>query len=131
MENKKYFLIKIISTIIVLGIIAGCVFVIFQSQASTGKVTIEIVGLENNILDTKELEFSINQTLIELLEDNYQIIIEKGMLIKIDDLHTLDTTKEFIKIYVNDQTSLSGITSITLKDGDKISFILTATYQYG
>ncbi len=114
--NKKI----IISVIALIGIVLS-IMIIVPNIGVKGEVTIEIVG-ENKELISKENHKFKEQTLLELLKENYDIKFENGMILKIDTLHEEDFSKAFIGLYVDGEMSMVGINDIELKDGITISF---------
>lgn len=128
---RKKLILKIIYSIIVLGlIITGFVMLAKREEAKdNGTITIELIDLENNVLSTKNHNYKVGDTLFKILDDNYDIEYENsvfgGYIIKIDSLHATNKNELFIKILVNDEFSTVGISQIKLENKLKVTFILT------
>lgn len=128
---RKKLILKIIYSIIVLGlIITGFVMLAKREEAKdNGTITIELIDLENNVLSTEYHNYKAGDTLFKILDDNYDIEYENsvfgGYIIKIDSLHAPNKNELFIKILVNDEFSTVGISQIKLENKLKVTFILT------
>jgi len=128
---RKKLILKIIYSIIVLGlIITGFVMLAKREEAKdNGTITIELIDLENNVLSTKNHNYKVGDTLFKILDDNYDIEYENsvfgGYIIKIDSLHAPNKNELFIKILVNDEFSTVGVSQIKLENKLKVTFILT------
>lgn len=121
---------------IILSIIAVIIMVFalininsYTKNTNSGTITIELID-SDNVKSTKDLPFTKNDSLYSLLDSNYEIEVKNGMLIKIDNLYTPDTTDKFIKILINDSMSNYGIYQIKLVDKDVITFIITDVKSY-
>ena len=122
-KNFKKVLVTVVAAIV---LVVG-VFVIKDSFTSTtvGKIQVELVDLEGNAR-TKSIAFEEGDTLVSLLEDNYDnVVVDNGMLMSIDDFTTPADWSTFISIYVNDEMSMVGILEIEFEDQTKISLIMT------
>lgn len=128
---RKKLILKIIYSIIVLGlIITGFVMLAKREEAKdNGTITIELIDLENNVLSTKNHNYKVGDTLFKILDDNYDIEYENSVfgvyIIKIDSLHAPNKNELFIKILVNDEFSTVGVSQIKLENKLKVTFILT------
>lgn len=128
---RKKLILKIIYSIIVLGlIITGFVMLAKREEAKdNGTITIELIDLENNVLSTEYHNYKAGDTLFKILDDNYDIEYENsvfgGYIIKIDSLHAPNKNELFIKILVNDEFSTVGVSQIKLENKLKVTFILT------
>lgn len=122
-KNFKKVLVTVVAAIV---LVVG-VFVIKDNFTSTavGKIQVELVDLEGNAR-TKSIAFEEGDTLVSLIESNYEnVVIEDGMIMTIEDFTTASDWSTFISIYVNDEMSMVGIKEIEFTDGTKISFIMT------
>lgn len=130
MKNSK----KLIVTVVVLVAIVAALFgrqILSQSKAD-GSIQVEVIDLEQNVLQDKSVEFMEGDTLVDLVEENFDnVTIDNGMLMTIDELTTPEDWSSFICIYVDDEMSEVGINDIVVKDGMKVSFIMTElNYEY-
>ena len=78
---RKKLILKIIYSIIVLGlIITGFVMLAKREEAKdNGTITIELIDLENNVLSTKNHNYKVGDTLFKILDDNYDIEYENSV----------------------------------------------------
>lgn len=120
---------KITLCVLLIGIAISSLFLYknyaIRKNDSFGTITITLEAIDNNILSTKEFEFSEDDTLFEILINNYQVKYEDTMYGKliydIDDLKT-DFSNTYIAIYVDNTYSNVGISSIPLYDKENILF---------
>lgn len=100
-------------------------------SSDDGEITIILLDKEFNELSKKNIKFVKGDSLFGLLQKNYDIIEENGMILKIDNLEAYDTAKEFIKIYINCDASYKGVKLIVPKDGNVYRFIIEITSSNG
>ena len=120
---------KITLCVLLIGIAISSLFLYknytIRKNDSLGTITITLEAIDNNILSTKEFNFSEDDTLFEILINNYQVRYEDTMYGKliydIDDLKT-DFSNTYIAIYVDNTYSNVGISSIPLYDKENILF---------
>lgn len=60
------------------------------------------------------------ESLMEILKDNFIVIEDKGFLNGVDDLVANPDDKEFLSIYVNEEMAMTGATDIYLNNGDTV-----------
>jgi len=130
---------KILISIVALALIIGSFLALSYYDFSDVEGTISIT-LKDEIGDTissKEYDFTSEDTLFNILDDNYNLtcanssyqesdICEKGLftsriLLGIDTLKT-DWRNSYIAIYENKEYSTQGIDNISINDGDKYIF---------
>ena len=119
---------KIVLTIIsLLVLVLGSLYLTNNFTSKTqGDVLIELIDIEGNISDSRQIEYQEGDTLVSLVESNYDnVLIENGMLMTIEDFETASDWSTFISIYVNDEMSMVGINDIKFDDNTKVSFIMT------
>lgn len=108
-----------------LGVASYFIYDSFTAK-SDGSITVEIIKLDGDKANEKEISFNNGDSLVALLEDNFEnVIIEDGMLMSIDVLTTPEDWSTFICIYVDDEMSNVGILDIRFTDGTLISFVDT------
>ena len=121
-------LFKIIISIVgVAALITAVVFTLkgFASN-SDGTITVEVVALDGSIIRSENIEFSEGDTLVALIEENFDnVVVDQGMIMSIEDYVTPSDWSTFLSIKVDDVESMVGITSITFTDGTKISLVIT------
>ena len=119
---------KIVLTIIsLLVLVLGSLYLSNNFPSKTqGDVLIELIDIEGNISDSRQIEYQEGDTLVSLVESNYDnVLIENGMLMTIEDFETASDWSTFISIYVNDEMSMVGINDIMFDNNTKISFVMT------
>ena len=124
MKTKKLIL-YISLTIFSLIILVGSYFLLNKNFNSVdeGKIEIILINLDGEEICKKEIKYSKNETLKEILENNFNhVVIENGMLMSIGELKTESDYKPYISILINDEESSKGILQIEFKDGMKITF---------
>lgn len=95
-----------------------------------GEIEIILVDESKEVISQKKHSFNQGDTLEKILNENYDIIIDKGMITKIDSIVTPDTSQYFIKIYCNDSMSTKGIKTMVINNGDVIKFVYTKVGDY-
>lgn len=130
--NKKN-LITIISSIIC--IIAIILLVIFTTKPYKSKydgtIRIELINLDNNVIKQKDIKFKKDDTLLELVEANFDnVLFKDGMLLNIEDYKTPNNYETFLCIYVDEKMSSVGLNEIKFSDGTFISFVITKNTYY-
>ncbi|WP_162011145.1 DUF4430 domain-containing protein [Streptococcus sp. S784/96/1] len=85
-----------------------------------GKVQL-IVNLDTNKMD-EQVTFEEGDTVMDVLEDNYEVEKDNGLITSIDGLAQDEAKKIYWMFKVNDEMAPKGAEQITLNDGDKIEF---------
>lgn len=110
--------------------IALSVYLIYDNQeADSSKGSVTVIIKDDNLTKKGTFEFE-DETLLELITQNYETDIQSGFVYKIDFLEAYDVREYFIEIYINCEKSTKGINSIELNDGDEISFIYKELGDY-
>lgn len=129
----KKILIMIVSTVIAIGVIIGSYFLIakpFEAKYD-GNITVEVLDLKGNTIKSKEIGFIEGDTLVSLVEANFDnVLIKDGMIMNIEDYETPSDWSTFLSIYVDNEMSMVGILDIVFKDGTIISFRITEYIPY-
>ena len=133
MENiyvMKKIMKKILAVLLTLSLLlTGC-----SSNEETvedqDSITVSYVDVEGETVDEKEIPFDEDDTLVGLMEDNFEnVSVEYGMIMTLEDYETPDDWSTFLCIYVDDEMSEVGIEDIELVDGMEVSFVVTE-YSY-
>ena len=125
---KKKLILKIILSIVALGVIILCVVLLRNSfkPSYDGKLTIEVVGLDGVVIKEKEVEFNTNDALMDLIKDNFEnVTYQNGMIMSIENYQTPIDFQTFLSVYVDDKMSEVGLSEVKFVDGTKISLIIT------
>ena len=131
--NKKKLILSSILSVVLLGVLVVCYFIIADHFASKsdGEIQIVLVDLDNNIISDQMISFKTGDTLDKLLQENYDnVVISDGMIMSIDSFTTASDWSYFISIYVNDEMSMVGLLDIEFTNGTKISFVMTVYVSY-
>ena len=125
---KRKTLITIISSIVAVVILVACIVLInnhYQAKYD-GKIEIEVVDLEGNIIEEKKIKFASGDTLEGLITKEFDsVVFENGMLMDIEGYQTPDDWSTFVCVYVDDEMSQVGISEIKFEDGTVISLRVT------
>ncbi len=127
---KKELIIKIFVTILMLiTLIIGTKYLFREYiSSSRGKVNIQVIDINGNLVINDFLEFKKGDTLLNILEEHYEIRSDDSwgstFIYDINNV-TTDGYNFFFTIYVNEKTSLVGIEQIELVDGVIIKFEVT------
>lgn len=125
---KKKLILKIILSIVALGVIILCVVLLRNSfkPSYDGKLTIEVVGLDGVVIKEKEVKFNTNDALMDLIKDNFEnVTYQNGMIMSIENYQTPIDFQTFLSVYVDDKMSEVGLSEVKFVDGTKISLIIT------
>lgn len=124
----KKLIIKIIVSVILIGIAIGTFFIVnnlAKKSDSDGTINIKIYDINNDLVSDKDIEFKKDDKFIDILENNYKIRTSIGtygyILLDIEEIKT-DFRTTYIAIYIDDKYSNVGISGIILYDGMKVSF---------
>jgi|LSQX01.3.fsa_nt_gb hypothetical protein len=117
--------VKIIVSILALGLMIGSYFLIkkLEKAKQEGTITVVIVD-EMGGEKSQKISFQENDTLVGVLQKHFEITIENGKLLRIENLET-DFLNAFIMIYINGSPARMGIEQIALKDKAEIRFVYT------
>lgn len=114
--------------ILVIAIAATSIYLYKQTQnpiaADVGTVTVELVDIAGNVT-SQQLTFETGDTLLSLLTKHYEVNYRDdqygGLLLGIDQIQT-DFNTTYIAIYINNEYSNYGISSVSLEAGTVYSF---------
>ena len=111
-------------------VIITLVTLLFVGCGKRPNVTVKVYDLEENILFDQKVDFTEEDTLLSLLQNNKKIALkgstsEYGFFItEMCGVNSFDFTNTFWSIKVNGVDSMEGISDIDLKDNDIITFTL-------
>lgn len=125
--KKKTIATVVLSIVAAVGLGVASYFIYDSFTAKRdGSITVEIIKLDGDKANEKEISFNNGDSLVALLEDNFEnVVVKDGMLMSIDVLTTPEDWSTFICIYVDDEMSNVGILDIQFTDGTLISFVDT------
>lgn len=117
--------IKIIISLVALGLMIGSFLYIKKQEKAKQEGTLTVVLVDETGTEKRQrLTFQPNDTLVEILEQHFDLVIENRKLLKIANLET-DFVHSFIMIYLNGSPARVGIEQITLKDNLEVRFVYT------
>lgn len=125
---KKNLIIKIILSVVALGLVVLSVFLLKDSFKPDydGIITVEVIDLDGNVIKKEEITFNEGNILTELISDNFNnVTYQNGMIMSIEDYTTPSDWSSFLSIYVDDKMSEVGLSDIKFVNGTKISLIIT------
>lgn len=121
-------LFKIIGTVIgvALLVVVGFFLVDSFSAKGDGVITVRVEELDGTVLSEKEIEFYEGDTLIKLIEENFNnVVFDNGMIMEIETYKTPSDWSTFLSVYVDDKMSEVGLKDIVYSDGMKITLKVT------
>ncbi len=123
--------------ILVVSFASFSVYSQLNNNDTVGEITIIIVDEIGDTVSSKTYDFTKEDTLFSILQDNYEIgcadssyhittvceplLFNSRVILKVNSVET-DWTNTFIAVYENDEYSNYGIDSISLNDGDVFRF---------
>ena len=126
MSKKNLF--KIIGTVIGVALLVVVGFFLFDSFSAKGDgvITVRVEELDGTVLSEKEIEFYEGDTLIKLIEENFDnVVFDNGMIMEIETYKTPSDWSTFLCVYVDDKMSEVGLKDIVYVDGTKITLKVT------
>ena len=118
---------KIILTVIALIIIGLTIWYMYSNGGSNekGEITIVVIDETGTKIINEEISYDNRTTMYAILDDNYDIEVESGFLVRIENVEARNRQVAFIKIWINDIPSQKGVMQMEFNDGDIISFVYT------
>lgn len=101
----------------------------YNKYEDSGTIHIIVIDEKQNHVIDQEIEFQKNQSLNELLKENFDIEERNGFLYRIENVDA-DGKDYFLKIYVNCEPASQGINTLSYRDGDVIMFVYTKVGDY-
>jgi len=83
--------------------------------------TVEIED-EDQTVDEKEIETTTNETLMEVMQDNFDIEEDSGMITTIEDIEQDEDDNMYWTYTINDEMVNTGADETTLEDNDQVVF---------
>lgn len=125
-----------ILTIVVVGLVCY-LFVYFAKATTDGTITVIVENYEGEVLSEEDIRFSEGDTLIELIKKEYDDSFKYNdgaygaYVTSIGGIEELNeaTYVLYISMYVNDEYSEYGLSTLPFEDGDVITFKLER-YDY-
>lgn len=115
---------KVIITIVGLVLLVCLLAFVSINHKTKGDGECIIMVYDEELIYEKSLTFEANQTLFELMNENFTIVMDGNVILGINDVKT-NFINEYIAIYVNGEYANKGIKQIVLHDKDVISFKVT------
>ena len=124
----KKLVLKLILTVAAIAVLIAAIIIIRNATTahSAGTIVVEYVGVDNQVIKSKEIDYYEGDTLVKLVQENFEnVVIEGTMVMGIEDYTTPGDWSTFIGIRVNGEESMVGITEIQLQDGLVVSLVIT------
>ena len=124
----KKLVLKLILTVAAIAVLIAAIIIIRNATTahSAGTIVVEYVGVDNQVIKSKEIDYYEGDTLVKLVQENFEnVVIEGTMVMGIEDYTTPSDWSTFIGIRVNGEESMVGITEIQLQDGLVVSLVIT------
>ena len=83
--------------------------------------TVEIED-EDQTVDEKEIETTTDETLMEVMQDNFDIEEDSGMITTIEDIEQDEDENMYWTYTINDEMVNTGADETTLEDNDQVVF---------
>mgnify|MGYP001067375150 FL=1 len=83
--------------------------------------TVEIED-EDQTVDEKEIETTTDETLMEVMQDNFDIEEDSGMITTIEDIEQDEDENMYWTYTINDEMVNTGAEETTLEDNDQVVF---------
>lgn len=113
----KKLVLKLILTVAAIAVLIASIIIIRNATTanSAGTIVVEYVGVDNQVIKSKEIDYYEGDTLVKLVQENFEnVVIEGTMVMGIEDYTTPSDWSTFIGIRVNGEESMVGITEIQL-----------------
>ena len=124
----KKLVLKLILTVAAIVVLIASIIIIRNATTanSAGTIVVEYVGVDNQVIKSKEIDYYEGDALVKLVQENFEnVVIEGTMIMGIEDYTTPSDWSTFISIRVNGEESMVGITEIQLQDGLVVSLVIT------
>jgi hypothetical protein len=130
--KKKIFIGVIVTlTLVLLSFGYAKVMTILDKKNSyDGVITFNLIDSNNEVKINDQLEYKKDQSLFDLLNENYTVTTLPNFqyfIIGIDEYIT-DSKTTFFAIYVNDEFASKGANLLFLKDKDIVTFKIERTW---
>ena len=128
MNKKKLVLSVVLSVILVVVMLTAIYFITKEFTPDyDGTITVEVIGLDNEVVKSKEIEFNKGDKLVDLVAENfYNFIVENSeygaYIVNIENIIKAEDSYVYVAIYVNGEYASSGLDTLEFNDGDKITF---------
>ena len=128
MNKKKLVLSVVLSVVLVVVMLTVIYFATKEFIPDyDGTITVEVIGLDNEVVKSKEIEFRQGDKLIDLVAANFDnFIVEDSeygaYILNIENIIKVEDSYLFVAIYVNGEYASSGIDTLEFNDSDKITF---------
>ena len=128
MNKKKLVLSVVLSVILVVVMLTAIYFITKEFTPDyDGTITVEVIGLNNEVVKSKEIEFNKGDKLVDLVAENFDnFIVENSeygaYIVNIENIIKAEDSYVYVAIYVNGEYASSGLDTLEFNDGDKITF---------
>ena len=127
--NKKNLIVKVIISVCMVVALIWASFYVFKpfTPECDGKITVEVVDLDNNVIKSKEIEYYVGERLRDLVQKNFDNFkIEESeygaYVIGIESIFQDNDAHIYIALYYNGEYSNDGLDTLAYEDGSVITF---------
>ena len=127
--NKKKLVLSVVLSVVLVVVMLTVIY--FTTKEFTpdydGTITVEVIGLDNEVVKSKEIEFRQGDKLIDLVAANFDnFIVEDSeygaYILNIENIIKAEDSYLYVAIYINGEYASSGIDTLEFNDSDKITF---------
>ncbi len=129
MKNKK-----VLWAILAVIVIAAAYILIAKpfTPKGDGSITVKVTDIDQKLIKEKKIVFKTGDKLTDLVKNNFSnVVIDNGMLMKIESLDTPSDWAQFIAIWTNGKLAEVGIETLPYADGDVLEFRMTVNEYAG
>ena len=127
--NKKKLVLSVVLSVVLVVVMLTAIY--FTTKEFTpdydGTITVEVIGLDNEIVKSKEIEFKNGDKLISLVESNFNdFVIEDSeygaYIVNIENIIKVDDLYVYVAIYVNGEYATAGVDTTEIVEGSSYAF---------
>ena len=89
-------------------------------QVEQIEVYISLKDVDDEMYINERIEVEEGSTLSEVMEENFNTVIEDGFLVSIDEFENDPSNNIFIVYDINDEMGIEPVEDLVLQDGDKV-----------
>ena len=109
-------------------LVTGCVNTVeeepvaIEHSEEVEKIEVRILlkDVDDEMYINERIEVEEGSTLSEIMEENFNTVIEDGFLVSIDEFENDPSSNIFIVYDINDEMGIEPVEDLVLQDGDKV-----------
>ena len=103
-------------------LLTACSSTSTKSTASSDAGTVRLIVQEDSNTIDENVGFKKGDTVMDVLQDNYEVEVTDGFITAIDGLEQDEKAGKYWMFMLNDELAPKAADQIKVKDGDKIEF---------